>query len=213
MVAMPGGRPPKPIEVKRRNGNPGKRALPKRGSSAALEPVGPNLPAVPIALQVHGRGTWTTIWTGGQAWLSPRVDLIRVETVCRLVDDLASYREYVFKLGPLLEEPIVTPTGLEVGTRFVPNPAVKMLRDAEKQLDRELSALGFDPASRSKLGLAEVKKQSILETLGLGPNQSSQGSSQKSTGQGTRQTARKKSTGTEDSKIIDAEVVEIFPDT
>lgn len=205
---MPGGRPPKPIEVKRRTGNPGKRALPKRNASTALEPVGPNLPAVPMTLQVHGRGTWAVIWTGGQAWLSPKVDLIRVETVCRLVDDLASYREYVTRLGPVLEEGLATPAGIVVGSRFVANPAVKMLRDAEKQLDRELSALGFDPASRSKLGLAEVKKQSILETLGLGPTQGSQGS-----GQSSRQNSRKKATGTEDAQIEDAEVIEIAPDT
>lgn len=211
---MSPGPPPKPIEVKRRLGNPGQRKLPKKSSTAALEPVGSTLPPVPMTLQVHGRALWTAVWTGGQAWLSPKVDFIRVETVCQLKDDAASYREYVVRLGPVLEEALATPAGIVVGSRFVANPAVKMLRDAEKQLDRELSALGFDPASRSKLGLAEVKKQSILETLGLGPNQGSQGSSQTRAGQeNAGRGTRKKSTGTEDSKIIDAEVVEIFPDT
>ena len=132
------------------------------------------------------------VWTGGQQWLSPRVDAIRVETVCRLLDEIALYREHVVRLGPVLEEPIVTPSGkvVEDSARFVPNPAVKMLRDCEKQLDRELSALGFDPSSRSKLGLAEVKKRSILETLGLGP-------------------ARPEPT---QADIVDAEVIDIAPD-
>jgi hypothetical protein len=35
------GRPPKPLEVKRRLGNPGKRALPRRRSLPGLEPVDP----------------------------------------------------------------------------------------------------------------------------------------------------------------------------
>lgn len=190
---MPGGRPPKPIEVKRRNGNPGKRKLPTPG--VAIEAVGQELPPVPMTLQVTGRAAWMTVWTGGRAWLAPGVDIIRVETVCRLCDEIAMYREHVMRLGPILEEPIMSASGkIADGARFVPNPAVKMLRDAEKQLDRELSALAFDPSSRSKLGLVEVKKRSILETLGLGPQRATTG------------------TAEEVAEIVDAEVIDIAPD-
>lgn len=157
------GRPPKPIELKRRTGNPGKRALPS--GTATLAPVERGGPPVPMSLEPTGRAAWATLWVGASSWLSPQLDVIRVETVCRIVDEIVELREAITKLGRLLTEPIVTPNGTVVGERVVPNPAVRMLRDAEKQLDKELSQLGFDPTSRSRLGLAEVKKQSILDGL------------------------------------------------
>jgi len=43
--------------------------------------------------------------------------------------------------------------------------ARKMLRDLDKQLVSLMSELGFNPAARSRLGLAEVKTQSKLEEL------------------------------------------------
>jgi phage terminase small subunit len=43
--------------------------------------------------------------------------------------------------------------------------ARKALRDLDKQIISQLSLLGFDPAARSRLGLAEVKAQSTLEKL------------------------------------------------
>ena len=43
--------------------------------------------------------------------------------------------------------------------------ARKHLRDLDKQIIGLLGNLGFDPASRSRLGLAEVKTQSKLEDL------------------------------------------------
>ena len=159
------GRPPKPIEVKRRNGNPGQRRLPDKNKTVALEPA-QGIPPVPMSLAETGRAMWTHIWGGpAQAWLSPQVDYIRIVTVCKLSDDIATYHADILKMGNLLEEPIVTPTGMVVGTKIVPNPLVKMRNDALKILDRELTSLAFDPVSRSRLGLAEVKRQSKLEEL------------------------------------------------
>jgi hypothetical protein len=43
--------------------------------------------------------------------------------------------------------------------------ARKALRDLDKQIIGQLSLLGFDPAARARLGLAEVKAQSTLEKL------------------------------------------------
>ena len=184
------GRPPKPIEQKRRTGNPGRRPLP--ANAVALRPAD-GVPPVPIDLKEHGRASWTTIWSSpAQAWLSPQVDVIRVHTVALLVDEIADYQRHVNAMGPVLEEPIVTPSGIVVdgAARFVPNPAVRMLRDAQKQLDRELSALGFDPTSRSRLGLAEVKRESILQKLLDGDRARDAG-----------------------GEIIDAQVVEILADS
>src|SRR5262245_57840094 len=41
----------------------------------------------------------------------------------------------------------------------------KELRDLEKQIISQLSALGFDPTARSRLGVAEVKRASALDDL------------------------------------------------
>ena len=43
--------------------------------------------------------------------------------------------------------------------------ARKHLRDLDKQITSLLSDLGFNPAARARLGLAEVKAQSKLEEL------------------------------------------------
>lgn len=159
------GRPPTPLEVKRRNGNPGKRSLPSKNETVSLEPV-VGVPPVPITLSESGRAMWSHIWSGpAQMWLSPQVDTIRVTTVCQLADDIGGYQADIETMGTLLEEPIVTPTGVVVGEKIVPNPLVKMRNDALKLLDRELTSLAFDPVSRSRLGLAEVKRRSKLEEL------------------------------------------------
>jgi hypothetical protein len=41
----------------------------------------------------------------------------------------------------------------------------KALRDLDRQLVANLSLLGFTPTDRSRLGVAEVKRQSKLEEL------------------------------------------------
>lgn len=158
------GRPPKPLEVKRRNGNPGKRALPAQSATIALEPV-TETPQVPAHLDDAGSDAWVRIWQSpARAWLSPQVDFIRIETICNLVDDITKYRAMVNEMGPIIVETI-TANNAQFDTKIVANPLVKMLRDAEKQLDKELSAIGFDPTARARLGLAEVRRQSKLEEL------------------------------------------------
>jgi P27 family predicted phage terminase small subunit len=140
-----------------------------------------------MELGENGRARWRQLWGGpAQAWLARDIDVVRVTTVCQLTDDISTYRRLLAAMGPVLEEPIVTPTGAITGeVRVVANPLVKMTRDAEKNLDRELSTLGFDPVSRSRLGLAEVKRRSILEQL---------------------------NEPTSNGAVIDAEVVEIAAD-
>jgi hypothetical protein len=81
------------------------------------------------------------------------------------LDDIVRLREYIAAHGAVVEEPIVTPAGKVMGTRMVANPAVKMLRDAERQLERWLMALSIPPGARAGLGWAQVKTESKLEAL------------------------------------------------
>lgn len=158
---MPAGRPPKPVEEKRRLGNPGRRPLPE---PLSYLPAVSGTPKVPVGLKIGGKRLWTQIYDAARVWVSD-LDQAEVEVACRLFDDIASYRRLVTKHGPLLEEPITTPTGVEVGIRLVANPAVKMLRDAEKQWQSCMADLCIPPAARARLGLAQVKAQSKLEEI------------------------------------------------
>ena len=66
--------PPKPVEVKRRTGNPGKRALPDRSKVVAL-PAADGIPDPLRPLQREGRRTWDRVWGNGAVWLSPATDI------------------------------------------------------------------------------------------------------------------------------------------
>lgn len=156
------GRPPKPVEVKRRTGNPGKRPLPV--PVKALAPAN-GVPAAPANLGPSGMALWESVWLHAQAWISPDLDLGTVELAVLTRDFVERCRERIEKDGLTLVEPIVTPTGAVVGERVVVHPLIKEQRAAEKQLASWLSALAFTPTDRARLGLAQVKQQSKLEQL------------------------------------------------
>jgi hypothetical protein len=93
------------------------------------------------------------------------LDSALVELAARTLDDIVRLREHIAAHGAVVEEPIATPAGKVMGTRMVANPAVKMLRDAERQLERWLMALAIPPGARAALGWAQVKTESKLEAL------------------------------------------------
>jgi hypothetical protein len=125
--------PGKPIEVKRRNGNPGKRKLPPSSQLAAV-------PAIPSkAYELSVSDALDRVLDMGTPWLA--------ETDMTIVS--------------LLREAVEDYTELRADPRSSPN----QVREAREQIASFLSRLGFDPTSRSKLGLAEVKAQSTLEKL------------------------------------------------
>jgi P27 family predicted phage terminase small subunit len=155
---MPAGRPPKPIELKRRTGNPGRRPLPDKAKTVALVPS--DGAPVPLALKAAGREVWARAQDHA-IWLS-RLDLMLLEILCKAVDQHDEMNRLVAEDGLVQIEPIVTPAGHVVGEKKVANPLLKELRALEKQIHSSAAALGFDPTSRSRLGLAEVKRQSAL---------------------------------------------------
>jgi len=139
------GRPPKPVELKRRLGNPGKRRLPDESNVLMLPGASAGAPAAPGDLGLAGRQLWNQVWDGALLWLSPRTDMAAVVEACRLQDDLAIARErYQATRDPRDARALV---GLN------------------KALSSALSSLGFDPAARSRLGVAEVKAASAIEKL------------------------------------------------
>jgi P27 family predicted phage terminase small subunit len=88
-----------------------------------------------------------------------------LEAFCSIDDELAEYLRVIENDGITSQEPIVTPAGHVVGHRTVPHPLIREVRHAEKSLHTLAGSLGFHPAARSRLGLAEIKAGSALEQL------------------------------------------------
>lgn len=138
------GRPPKPVEVKRRTGNPGRRPLPE-SSTVVVLPMTAGVPEPPDDLGLDGRRLWGRAWGEAITWLSTDSDGEAVEQACRIADDLAVARRRY---------------------RATTDPAdARALATIHKLLAEALSSLGFDPTARSRLGLAEVRRVSKLDEL------------------------------------------------
>lgn len=136
--------PPKPNEVKRKTGNPGKRALPALQNVIAL-PMAEQIPEPPRPLGPEGLKLWNRIWEKGKTWISPASDLELVMLLCESMDERTQLRVQVLR-------------GSDWRDRVA-------LRSLESQLVSMLSALGLNPTDRSKLGVAEVKARGKLEEL------------------------------------------------
>lgn len=147
------GRPPKPIEQKRRLGNPGQRALPEAADTAALEPLDSG---VPPSLGTDGTELWEAVTRAGAAWLAPTDNLILL-MLCELYDRRAEYKRCLKDYGPLIQRPI--------DGHLVANPAAQLLIQTEKQITEIASSLGLDPVSRTRIGLGEVKAKNAFEEM------------------------------------------------
>lgn len=131
-----GGRPPKPTEEKRRLGNPGKRAIAGGAELAVVAPL-------PVTMADRSpRDAFEQVMQDGVTWLA------------------ATDAPSVALLREMLEERGDLKAALDAGLGDR-----RHLRDLDKQIMSLLSQLGFDPAARSRLGLAEVKAASKLEAL------------------------------------------------
>lgn len=138
------GRPPKPIELKRKLGNPGKRALPDPGDIQQLEPASA-APQPPRPLLQPGMELWERIWGIGATWISPESDLEVLLMTCELVDERWNLRIKVMQKDD--------------------SRMRRALRELDRQIVSNLSLLGLTPSDRSRLGVAEVKARSKLEEL------------------------------------------------
>ena len=141
---MPAGRPPKPTELKRALGNPGKRSLPKLSVVTPL-PMAVEIPAPPEGLQDCGIKLWNSAWNFAITWLSPLSDVEAITNAARLADVSNAARiKYMATLEANDARAFVA-----VNKAFVDS----------------LSTLGFDPTSRSRLGVAEIKAVSAIDKL------------------------------------------------
>jgi phage terminase small subunit len=136
--------PPKPNEIKRKTGNPGKRPLPQAMNIVAL-PMAQEPPEPPRPLGPEGMKLWIRVWEAGRAWISANSDVEHVLIMCETMDERSQLRLNVLR-------------GADWRDRVA-------LRSIDSQLTSMLSALGFNPIDRSRLGIAEVQAQSKIDQL------------------------------------------------
>jgi hypothetical protein len=136
--------PPKPIEQKRKIGNPGKRALPSLATVSIL-PAAVGIPDPLRPLGQEGKRMWDRIWSGAAAWVAPTTDIELVQLTCEAMDERIALRVAVLR-------------GADWRDRVA-------LRSLEHDLRSMLSALGMTPVDRTRMGVAEVRGLSKLEAL------------------------------------------------
>ena len=145
----------RPLEQKRKLGNPGKEVLPTPTSTATLTPA-TGIPPAPADLGDTGREVWDRLWSAGQAWLSPQTDRDILTRLCQAHDQREEMRGELESVGYLVEG--------SMGQMRI-NPVVPALRALESQMTALEGLCGFNPSDRGRLGYAEVKRQSKLEEL------------------------------------------------
>lgn len=148
---MAAGRPPKPTELKRAQGNPGKRPLPKLATVTPLPQV---TSKAPEHLSEPQKKLWTALRSHA-VWIAD-TDQPSLQLLCEKLD---RRDEIIAKLQT--SDPILY---TDKGYAYA-NPLVGMLSTIETEITKLFSLLGLTPTDRTKLGVAEVKARSVLDDL------------------------------------------------
>lgn len=148
---MPAGRPPKPTELKRAQGNPGKQKLPKLASVTLIPQVNSKAPE---HLSERQQKLWADL-RNHAIWIAD-TDQPMLQLLCEKLD---RRNELIAKLENS-DEILYTDKGYAYA-----NPLVGMLSTIETEITKLFSLLGLTPTDRTKLGVAEVKARSVLDDL------------------------------------------------
>jgi P27 family predicted phage terminase small subunit len=116
------------------------------------------MPVAPMDLGPAGSELWVHVWEAGRTWLAPAADRTLVTLLCQAEDELQTMR-LSFLTGEA-ERTYVTSNG-----SIVSHPYIAQMKDLRAQMTAWLSALGFSPADRARLGLAEVRVRDALDEL------------------------------------------------
>ena len=144
MATQPTGRPAKTLAEKVRLGFPGHHPRPDRSKLIVLPPalVEPD-PMRPLGQA--GLALWKRVWASGALWLARDVDPDVVLVMCEQIDERQALRAQVIRDGDWRER--------------------TQLRNLDAQILATLGSLGFNPAERARMNVAEVAKPTRLEGL------------------------------------------------
>ena len=147
------GRTPKPTELKRRAGNPGKRTLPE-------EPRGPQLAAMPRAPRGMGKEA---------QWLWRTLGPVLVEMGVLTRADLPAFRMLCLHWGLALQAwaKLQSEGTTTEDERGLPrkHPLLQVWRDNSRAWREYAAHFGLTPAARARLGLAWTEKEKSLAEL------------------------------------------------
>lgn len=161
---MPGGRPPRPVEQKRKTGvRPGRdsggRKLPDPPSNVhALPSVAERIPELPDTLLEDGPGArrWQRLWRESRAWLNPGVDHHILVRLCEAEDMRDGMKKALAAEGFYV-------TGSQGQTR--PNPLIDKLSRLDDQITKYEQLCGLTPSDRGRLGVGEVQGEADASPL------------------------------------------------
>lgn len=141
-----GGRPPKPIELKRAGGRtPTTDSGGRKLHVITSIPQTLEVPETPLFLGIDGQRFWERAWATAITWVSKEIDREAVENAAMLADAVAAARKkYLATLEAADARAFVA---------------------INESFTKALASLGFDPVSRSRLGVAEIKIVSKLDQL------------------------------------------------
>jgi P27 family predicted phage terminase small subunit len=112
------------------------------------------MPMAPLTLSEFGKGHWERIWQ--TPWMLPDYDVAVVTRICEMYEDREAMRARLAQLGLTFAS--------TTGVVHV-NPIIDKLARLDAELRKLEAELGLTPASRARLGLTEVKRQSKLDAL------------------------------------------------
>ena len=151
---------PKPNPERRARLREKPRATVARPAAIEVGTTTRPIPDPPPHLRAPGRKVWAAVFGGLPiSVVDETLDTFTVTRLAELADDRAAARSVLAKLGMVLTEPIVSPSGAVVGERVVMNPVVAAMRAMDRELDVLSTALGLHPAARARLGLVVSKAQ------------------------------------------------------
>jgi P27 family predicted phage terminase small subunit len=120
-------------------------------------PAAGNIPQPP-ELGDDGTALWQHVWHAGRTWLSPDSDRSIITLLCQAQDEHEEIRQQIS--SGEIPRYYVTANG-----QMVTHPMVTQLANLRQQMTSWLAAIGFSPADRARLGLAEVRVRDELDEL------------------------------------------------
>lgn len=151
---MQPGPKPKPPELKRLLGNPGRRPLPVPPEVVSGAVLAGPVPPYPPGLKKAGKTAWERLWRAGSRWLSQDSDVGLLVRLAEAWDEREELRRIIRREGRFARGSM---------GQTVTHPAVEQVRALETLITRYESLCGFTPSDRGRLGLTEIKAKSKLE--------------------------------------------------
>jgi P27 family predicted phage terminase small subunit len=148
---MPGGRPPKPTQLKILAGNPGKRPL----NDAEPEFASENLTR-PGWLDASAKREWARIVKAMPDGLATEGDRVALAAYCQAWARWQQAERALQQAGSLtFEEPVVSKAGDLLGYKIKARPEVAISLKYANLMLAAAGRFGLDPSSRSKIHMPQ----------------------------------------------------------